>query len=94
VARPIGAAVERIAHTPEESFGTAVTELRTKRGMTQEDLAHALGYHLSYIGQLERGKKSPTLRTMFNIAQLFELPGSKLLALAEKYQAKSRPKNQ
>jgi transcriptional regulator with XRE-family HTH domain len=88
VARPIGAAVERIAHTPEEAFGRVVTELRTKRGMTQEDLAHALGYHLSYIGQIERGKKSPTLRTMFNVAQLFELPASKLLALAEKHQAK------
>ena len=69
-----------------------MTELRTQRGMTQEDLAHALGYHLSYIGQIERGKKSPTLRTMFNVAQLFELPASKLLALAEKHQAKPIPK--
>lgn len=93
MARPIGAAVERIAHTPEEAFGMAVTELRTKRGMTQEDLAHALGYHLSYIGQVERGKKSPTLRTMFNIAQLFEIPASKLLALAEKNQAKTLPQS-
>jgi len=85
VARPIGAAVERTAENAEEAFGRAVTELRTKRKMTQEDLAHALGYHLSYIGQIERGKKSPTLRTMGNIAHLFELPLSRLIALSEKH---------
>lgn len=85
MARPIGAAVERTAENAEEAFGRAVTELRTKRKMTQEDLAHALGYHLSYIGQIERGKKSPTLRTMGNIAHLFELPLSRLIALSEKH---------
>ncbi len=86
VARPIGAAVERTAKTSEEAFGRAVTELRTKKRLTQDDLAHALGYHLSYIGQIERGRKSPTLRTMVNIAQVFGIPLSQLISLAERHQ--------
>jgi transcriptional regulator with XRE-family HTH domain len=77
-----------MAKTAEEAFGRVVTELRTKKQMTQDDLAHTLGYNLSYIGQIERGKKSPTLRTIVNIAQLFELPVSHLMKLAEEYQGK------
>ncbi len=88
MARPIGAAVARNSWTPEESFGRAVTELRTGKQMTQEDLAHALGYHLSYIGQIERGRKSPTLRTMVHIAQIFEIPLSELMRTAEGLQAR------
>ena len=60
--------------------------------MTQDELAHALGYHLSYIGQIERGKKSPTLRTMGDIAQLFDMPLSRLLARAERRRTKQQPR--
>ena len=63
-----------------------MTELRAGKGMTQEDLAFALGYHLSYIGQIERGRKSPTLRTMVNLAQVFGMSVSHLMALAETHQ--------
>jgi transcriptional regulator with XRE-family HTH domain len=55
-----------------------------KRQITQEELAHNLGYHLSYIGQIERGLKSPTLRTVFNIADLFGVTATSLLALTER----------
>jgi transcriptional regulator with XRE-family HTH domain len=84
VARPIGAGAERRAHTPEEAFGKTLTQLRTKEGMTQEQLADRLGYHLSYIGLLERGKKSPTLRTLFNIADLFGISAASLVSLTER----------
>ncbi len=43
-----------------------------------------LGYHLSYIGQIERGLKSPTLRTVFNIADVFGISATSLLALTER----------
>lgn len=81
--RPIGAGARREARTPEQAFGKALTELRVKRGITQEDLAHKLGYHLSYIGQIERGLKSPTLRTVFNIADVFGISATSILALTE-----------
>ena len=81
--RPIGAGARRETRTPEEAFGKALTELRVERGITQEELAHKLGYHLSYIGQVERGLKSPTLRTVFNIADAFGISITSLLARTE-----------
>jgi transcriptional regulator with XRE-family HTH domain len=71
VARPIGSGTRRGARTPEEAFGKTLTELRIEKEITQEALADSLGYHMSYIGQLARGLKSPTLRTVSNIAELF-----------------------
>ena len=84
VARPIGLGTKRVSGTLEQAFGWTLTDLRIEKRISQEELAHSLGYHLSYIGQLERGLKSPTLRTLFNIAQMFEISLSALLRRTEK----------
>lgn len=91
MARPIGSGTRRSSRTPEEAFGKTLTELRIENGITQEALADSLGYQLSYIGQLERGLKSPTLRTVFNIAELFGISVKSLLGRTERHlQRKSR----
>ena len=38
-------------------------------------MAHDLGYTERYIGQLERGTKSPTLRTLADLAKAFSSRG-------------------
>jgi transcriptional regulator with XRE-family HTH domain len=43
-----------------------------------------LGYDISYIGQIERGEKSPTFRTMMSLAEVFGIKVSQLVAAAEK----------
>lgn len=43
-------------------------KIRLKRGLSQQALADKSGYHRTYIGLLEGGQKSPSLRTMFNNA--------------------------
>ena len=43
-------------------FGKAVKDLRLKKGRTQQVLADACGLDISYVGQIERGQRSPTLR--------------------------------
>jgi transcriptional regulator with XRE-family HTH domain len=83
VAKPIGADKKRTAANLPEALGAELTRQRTKRRWSQERLAEKLGYDVSYIGQLERGEKSPTLRTLMNLAEVFELKLSVLIRAAE-----------
>jgi transcriptional regulator with XRE-family HTH domain len=47
------------------------------------DLAVAAGYSLRYIGDVERGNKSATLRTMNDLATLLNVPLGSLISEAE-----------
>jgi transcriptional regulator with XRE-family HTH domain len=47
------------------------------------DLAVASGYSLRYIGDIERGEKSPTMRTMHDLATLLDTRVSALIVEAE-----------
>ena len=69
--------------TAEECFGQALRERRKENGFTQEELAHRSGYHSTYIGQLERGLKSPSLRAIVNLAAVLNTFGSDLLKRVE-----------
>ncbi len=68
---------------PKRSFGILLRELRQKRGLSQEDFAHEMGYHRNYIGQLERGEKSPSLTALFNFANGLGLRPSEMLRRVE-----------
>lgn len=46
-----------------------VREERSLRGWTQEELAERAGVHLSFIGQIERGIKKPSLATVQCLAE-------------------------
>lgn len=52
--------------------------------MSQEDFAHQMGYHRNYIGQLERGEKSPSLGALFVFAYGLGLRPSEMLARMER----------
>jgi transcriptional regulator with XRE-family HTH domain len=63
-----------------EMFGEALSRWRAKRGLTQEDLAHEARITTSYYGQLERGKKSPTLTVILKLCRAFDCSPGELLA--------------
>jgi transcriptional regulator with XRE-family HTH domain len=46
-------------------------------------LAHHSGYHRNYIGQLERGEKSPSLAALFNFAAVFDKRASSVVRAVE-----------
>jgi transcriptional regulator with XRE-family HTH domain len=69
--------------TFEQAFGHTVLAVRKKRGLSQMDLAVASGYSLRYIGDIERGAKSATMRTMHDLAALLDVRLSSLVAEAE-----------
>lgn len=67
----------------ERAFGRVLREIRAERGFSQETLAFESGYHTTYIGQLERGQKSPSLWTIVNLATALDTPGSEMLRRLE-----------
>ncbi|MDO7905350.1 helix-turn-helix transcriptional regulator [Paenibacillus sp. JX-17] len=51
-----------------ESIGENIRFSRLKKGFSQEQLALNAGVNTSYIGQIERGEKNPTLKTLDKIS--------------------------
>ena len=58
--------------------------LRQEKGCSQDSFAHQTGYHRNYVGQLERGEKSPSLNALFDFAGSFGMKPSELLRLMER----------
>jgi transcriptional regulator with XRE-family HTH domain len=82
MAKPITARSAR-GLSPEKAFGQVLRKVRERRNISQEELAARGGYHRTYIGQLERGEKSPSLRTIFNLSAALEAKPSVLIRRIE-----------
>ena len=59
-----------------EQFGA---NLRRQRDFTQEELAHRVGMDVSYLSELENGRKEPCLRKMKELSQALSVPLAQLL---------------
>jgi transcriptional regulator with XRE-family HTH domain len=66
-----------------QPLGLAVKQLRTRRGLSQEDLAHASGLHPTYISGIERGLRNPTWRSLGRLCEALGVKLSELASLAE-----------
>jgi transcriptional regulator with XRE-family HTH domain len=88
VARPVSSQLKRQQNTLQQALGAAITDLRTQRDWSQQVLADRLGYVLSYINSLERGKQNPSFKLIVAMAQVFGIRPSQLLARAERKQAR------
>jgi transcriptional regulator with XRE-family HTH domain len=51
----------------DKRFGKVLQTLRMQKGLSQEEFAFHVSLHRTYISQLERGLKSPSLRTISKI---------------------------
>jgi len=69
----------------EKRFGEELCRIRRKKGLSQEQLGFESEYHRTYISQLERGVKSPSLRTVFRVCQALDVPVSELMKKIEEY---------
>lgn len=69
--------------SPEALFGREVARLRKRLGISQEELAFRAEVHRTYISQLERGLKSPTLNVMLKLSHALKVPASRLVAAVE-----------
>ncbi|WP_226603003.1 helix-turn-helix domain-containing protein [Bacillus cereus] len=53
----------------EQIFGTNLQEHRLSSKMSQEELAFNSGLDRTYISLLERGKRKPTINTLFSVTR-------------------------
>ena len=61
-----------------QEFGLRMKELRSSKGMTQEDLAGLTGLSRQYIGDVERGTRNISLANIEKIAIAFQTTLSEL----------------
>ena len=57
----------------ENAFATVLKDLRTEKNISQENLAFLSGLDRTYISLLERGKRQPTLKSLFSISKALDI---------------------
>jgi transcriptional regulator with XRE-family HTH domain len=71
------------------AFGAVVRDLRLERGLSQEDLSFAAGRHRTYVSLLERGRNSPSLATLWRLAEALQMDPSEIVTRVQR-QMKAR----
>lgn len=69
--------------TKTKAFGRALKKIRLKKKLTQEDLSLKAQLARVYISELEYGKKTPSIETVFKISKALNIKCSKLMDLTE-----------
>ena len=71
---------------PQPAVGKAIRELRERRGLTQEAVAHDAGITTATLGVIERGLSNPTWATLRRIASALGSSMVEVAKLAEKHE--------
>lgn len=56
-----------------KAFGKNVRRVRLERGLNQEALADEVGLAVTYVGQIERGIRNPTLEVVERMAKVLKV---------------------
>ncbi|MEJ6009366.1 helix-turn-helix transcriptional regulator [Novosphingobium aquae] len=60
-------------------LGKNVRKLREAKGWSQEDYADRAGIHRTYVSDIERGRRNPTITVVAKLAKPFEVQPGQLL---------------
>jgi transcriptional regulator with XRE-family HTH domain len=77
-----GRAGDRLDRDPDAAriaFGLRLRQVRTERGLSQDELAHRTDLHPTAIARFERGAREPRLTTILRLARGLEVPSSALM---------------
>ena len=75
-----------MASTPDPrvlAFGAAVRIRREELQLSQEALGYKAKVHRTYVSDIERGARNPTVRVIWKLANALETQPSVLLGIAE-----------
>jgi transcriptional regulator with XRE-family HTH domain len=68
---------------PEVAFGLVLRQLRKRRLLSQEELAHKADLERNYISLLELGRNSASVKTIFKLAFALDVAVAELMASVE-----------
>jgi transcriptional regulator with XRE-family HTH domain len=74
---------ERAVSMIDQAFARVLRRLRVQKGLSQEEMGEEAGLHRTYISQLERGLKSPSLRTLERVSNALGITLGAFMALVE-----------
>jgi len=63
----------------QKRFGASIRETRIEQALTQEKLAEKASLTLTFVGEVERGEKMPSLDTVVRLASGLGMSGAELL---------------
>jgi len=64
-------------------FGETIKHFRNKFELTQEELAEKCGFHRTYVGQVERGERNPSLKNIYIFANSLNISTVELFKMFE-----------
>jgi transcriptional regulator with XRE-family HTH domain len=67
-------ATDQQARFVRDAFSQNLRRIRTKRELSQEDLARLIEMHRTEISALERGRREPRLQTLIKLTAALETP--------------------
>jgi len=67
----------------DRTLGLEIQRRRLEKGWSQEYLAEVTGLHRTYISQLERGLKSPSVRVLSHITNALNTTMGEFLRVIE-----------
>lgn len=62
-----------------KAISVTIATLRHEANISQEELANRAGIHRTYVSQIERGLKSPTLQVLIQIATALNTSASAII---------------
>ena len=65
-------------------IGKIIARLRNEKELSQETLADLAGIHRTYVSQIERGLKYPTIYVLVQIAKALDVKLSEIIIELEK----------
>jgi DNA-binding XRE family transcriptional regulator len=71
------------AFGPEKAFGQALREVRKERNISQEQLALEGEFDRTFPSLIERGLRSPSIRTLVKMADVLRVKPSEIIARME-----------
>ena len=68
---------------PQPGLGRAIKQLRTERGLSQEEIGLRAEIHPTWISHIESGRNNPAWGSVRRLAEALDVRLSELASLAE-----------